>query len=66
MLAGPYLLEGVDTGLDLHSVVREVDEELGEATLGRCVVTKDGRESGVLEGPGKASPERLSAAAVVA
>ncbi len=56
--------ELADAGLE--GVLRQVDEQLGEAALGGGVVAQDGREGLVAEGLGKALSEGFAGAGVVA
>lgn len=49
----------------LHDVVREVDQQLGEAALSCRVVAQNGGEGGVAEGFGEALAEGFAGAGVV-
>jgi hypothetical protein len=49
----------------VRHVVREVDQELGQAALGGCVVSKDGGERGVSKGFGETLSQGLAGSAVV-
>lgn len=51
---------------NIAHVVREIDEQLSEATLGCGVIAEDGRESGVTKGLGQALTKRFTGASVVA
>lgn len=50
----------------LDYVVGEVDEQLGEATLGGSIVAKGCGEGGIAEGLGKALTESLTGTGIVA
>lgn len=48
-----------------HGVVRQVDEELGEASLGRGIVPENSREGCIAQGLGKALAERFPCSGIV-
>lgn len=56
--------ELADAGLE--GVLRQIDEQLGEAALGGGVVAEDGREGLVAEGLGETLSERFASARVIA
>ena len=49
----------------VDDAVREINEQLGEATFGGGIVTKDGRESGVTEWLWKTLAKSLARAGIV-
>ena len=60
----PPLHSGV-VGAGVNDVVGQVDEQLGEATLGCGIVAQDGAEGGVAEGLGETLAQGLTGAGVI-
>ena len=57
----------VDAGVaGIDNVIREVDQELCQATLSRRIVPEYGRKGGVSEGFGETLAQSLSRAGIVA
>ena len=46
-------------------IVRQVDQELGQAAFGGCVVAENGREGGIAEGLRQTLSQSLAGPAVV-